>query len=353
VPEEWNIPATRPPGLVIPALLRMMAPNRASPLAPHPTKGPAMSISVVLHPKLPEGVREYVSALPGLQIVTPQDDEGVARALQDGGEVLVSFIWNESYLSPSLKWVASPSAGFDQFPVAELHARDVVITTGAGVHADAVAEHAFALMLALTRNLGTAARNMAEAKWQRPLCDEVFGKKIAIVGIGRIGDAFARRLDGWGAEVVGVKRNPATYSGPVEVIHPVSALREVCNWADILILTSPAQVDGSALIGAAELEALGAGWIVNIGRGSLIDETALIAALDSGKLRGAGLDVFSKEPLPADSPLWTSPKVLISPHVAGSTPAFGKRYVKVFETNLAAYRGQGEWMNLLGRDIPL
>lgn len=308
--------------------------------------------SVILHPMLPPGTHDLIAGMDGIAVQRPADNDGVAEALAKGGEVLVSYTWRDSFLSPSLRWLASPSAGFDQFPVGALREAGVTTTTGAGVHADCVAEHAFALLLAMTRRVGLSARNMAAAEWVRGTGEELWGKKLAIIGIGRIGDAFARRCAGWGIEVVGVKRNPDTYAGPVETIRPTTELLDVCAWADILVLASPAQADGSALIGKPELEALGPGWIVNIGRGSLIDEAALAEVLEHGALRGAGLDVFAKEPLPADSPLWTSPKVIVTPHIGGGSPGFGPRFAKLFAENLQAFHGNGDWTNLLGRDIP-
>ena len=121
--------------------------------------------SVVLHPKLPPGVAAFVRAMPGLSIESPADDDGVARALQQGGEVLVTYIWRSDFLTPSLKWIAGCGAGTDQYPLDALTEHGVTLATATGVHADCVAEHAFALMLALTRRIGEAARNMTRAEW--------------------------------------------------------------------------------------------------------------------------------------------------------------------------------------------
>jgi len=308
---------------------------------------------IVLHPTLPPGVRDHLAAVAGVTCTSARDGDEVFAALNAGGNVLVTHTWEDRFLTPSLRWIAGTGAGFEQYPLDRLSAQGVVLTTAAGVHADCVAEHAFALLLALTRRVGEAVRFMEHTRWEPLIGEELAGKTMAIVGLGRIGDAIARRAMSWGVSVVGVKRNPASYSGPVAKVHASSDLVEVCAQADILMLASPARPDGRPVVGAAELDALGAGWIVNIGRGSLVDEAALIKALTSGQLRGAGLDVTCTEPLPQDSPLWRNPKVVITAHNAGASPGFGIRWGKLFDRNLAAFTEGGPWINRLGADIPI
>ena len=300
---------------------------------------------VVLHPKLPPGVADFVRGTPGLSIQTPADDDGVASALRQGGEVLVTYTWRPDFLAPSLKWIAGCGAGTDQYPLETLTAHGVTLSTALGVHADCVAEHAFALLLALTRRIGEAMRNMTTATWQALPGEELGGKKLAIVGLGGIGEGVARRAQGWGMSMIGIKRNPATYQGCLSDVRGPDALLDVCNWADILMLCLPALPDRRALVGAAELGRLGAGWLVNVGRGSLVDEEALVAALQTGGLRGAGLDVTRVEPLPTSSPLWSNPRVVLTSHNAGDSPGFGPRWGEIFRQNLAALERRCTWRN--------
>ena len=307
--------------------------------------------NVVLHPDLPPGVREFLTDKPDITVQSPTDGAGVAESLAAGGSVLVTHTWRDEFLTPSLRWIAGTGAGFEQYPLDRFEAQGVVLTTAAGVHTNCVAEHAFALLLALTRRIGEAARNMEHARWQPLIGEELGGKKLAVIGLGRIGDAIAERALSWGMDVAGCKRNPTHYAGPVKDVRGTDQLIDVCGWADIVVLASPARPDGRPLISGPELEALGPGWIVNVGRGSLIDETALIGALSTGRLRGAGLDVTGTEPLPADSPLWNDPKVVISAHNAGASPGFGRRWGVLFDRNLAAFTGGGDWINRLGHDI--
>ncbi|MDP1531928.1 MAG: D-2-hydroxyacid dehydrogenase [Rhodoferax sp.] len=302
-------------------------------------------LSVVLHHKLPPGVADFVRSIPGLTLHAPADDEGVASALRQGAEVLVTYTWRPDFLAPGLKWIAGCGAGIEQYPLASLQAQGVTLTTAAGVHAECVAEHAFALMLALTRRIGESVRNMTRAHWVALPGEELGGKKLAIVGLGSIGEGVARRAQAWGLDMVGIKRNPANYTGCLTDVRPPEALPEVCAWADIVMLCLPALPGGRVLIGKAELERLGAGWLVNVGRGSLVDETALVDALQQGRLRGAGLDVTQVEPLPASSPLWADPCVVLSAHNAGDSPGFGPRWGTIFAHNLDVFRHGGVWRN--------
>lgn len=307
-------------------------------------------IQVVLHPQRPPGVEAFLRRTPGLVLHCPADDAGVARALADGSQVLVTYRWRDEFLTPSLRWIAGAGAGFEQYPLDRLAERGVVLTNAAGIHADCVAEHTFALLLALTRRIGEAVRNMTRSAWVQLPGEEVGGKKLAIVGLGRIGEGVARRAQNWGMSLVGVKRTPADYHGCLSDVRGAHRIAEVCEWADIVVLAAPASPDRTPLIGARELELLGAGWIINVGRGSLIDETALIRALTTGSLRGAGLDVAEVEPLPADSPLWALPNVVISAHNAGDSPAFGPRWGEIFTHNMAAFSGRAEWRNRVGKE---
>lgn len=303
-------------------------------------------LHVVLHPRFPPAVDTALRSMPGVVLHCPADDAGVVRALDAGAQVLVTFTWRPEFLQPSLRWIAGTGAGTEQYPLAQFRERGIVLTTAAGVHAECVAEHAFALLLALTRRIGEAVRHMAAQRWQALPGEELAGKKLAIVGLGRIGEQVARRAQPWGLEIMGLKRDPKRYDGCVRDVRGEDQLDAACEWADILLLAAPARPDRSSLLGAGQLERLGRGWLVNVGRGSLVDEPALVRALESGRLRGAGLDVTAVEPLPPESPLWGMPNVVITAHNAGDSPGFGPRWGAIFARNRAAFTGDGEWENL-------
>lgn len=300
---------------------------------------------VVLHPRHPFGVDTVLESRTDIALERPQDDAGVAEALNDGAEILVTFTWRDEFLTPSLKWIAGTGAGAEQYPHALLKEHGVTLTTAVGVHSVTVAEHAFALLLALTRRVGEAVRHMTEPRWEPLFGEELLGKKMAIVGLGRIGEQIAVRAQAFGMQVAGLKRHPASYSGCVGDIRGPEALDDLCEWADILVLSAPANADGSPIIRERQLDLLGKGWLVNVGRGSLVDPDALVVAVTDGELKGAGLDVTSPEPLPEDSPLWSSPRVVITAHYAGAGPFYGVRWGRIFDRNLKAYCDDGEWVN--------
>jgi phosphoglycerate dehydrogenase-like enzyme len=186
---------------------------------------------------------------------------------------------------------------------------------------------------------------MTEHRWVPLVGEEISDKRLLIVGMGRIGEAVARRAQGWDVAVVGIKRDPASYVGCLADVRGPDALQTQCEWADIVMLTLPATPETRHLIGAEELALLGAGWLVNVGRGSLVDEKALVHALAVGRLRGVGLDVTAQEPLDPGSPLWDHPNVVLSAHNAGNSPGFGIRWGSLFRDNLRAFAGNGLWRN--------
>jgi D-2-hydroxyacid dehydrogenase (NADP+) len=286
-------------------------------------------------------VADAFRAAPGIHLVEP-GAEGFSEALSDA-EVLVTHAWETGFLTPSLRWVQSVSAGVDQFPLEDLERAGVVLTSARGVHAPQVAEHAFALLLALTRGVGIAMRDATERTWRPRMAEELTGRTLAVLGLGTIGEEIARRADAWGLDVIGIKADPGSYRGVARMVAGPDDIVAICAQADIVVCALPADATTIGLVGSEALAAIGRGWIVNVGRGGVIDESALIDALDNGTLRGAGLDVFATEPLPTDSPLWAHPRVVVTPHTAGFSPLYGQRLLSVFESNLPGYTGAGRW----------
>jgi D-2-hydroxyacid dehydrogenase (NADP+) len=298
-------------------------------------------VRVVLHPRHPRGVADAFRAAPEIELVEPAPDE-VAAAM-DGSAILVTHAWEPSFLTPSLRWVQSVSAGVDQFPLEQLTTAGVTLTSARGVHAPQVAEHAFALLLSLTRGIGVAMRDVTRKEWRPRMAEELTGRTLAVIGLGTIGEEIARRASAWGLDVIGVKANPAGYAGHARMVAGPERVVDICRQADIVVCVVPATPSTMGLVGKDALAALGAGWLINVGRGGVVDEEALIDALDNGGLRGAGLDVFATEPLPATSPLWDHPRVVITPHTAGFSPRYGERLLEVFRDNLDGYQGRGPW----------
>jgi D-2-hydroxyacid dehydrogenase (NADP+) len=290
-------------------------------------------------------VADAFRADTSISVLEPAAEE-VADMLDDQA-ILVTHAWESSFLTPKLRWIQSVSAGVEQFPVMDLRSAGVALTSARGVHAPQVAEHAFALLLALTRGVGVAMRDAGRREWRPRMADELTDRTMAVLGLGVIGEEIARRASAWGMDVIGIKANPTDYAGVARLVEGPDRTVEICEQADVVVCVLPANDRTIGLVGAEALSALGAGWIVNVGRGGVVDEQALVDALDTGVLRGAGLDVFATEPLPETSPLWDHPRVVVTPHTAGFSPRYGERLLRVFRSNLDGYLGRGPWATLV------
>ncbi|WP_315098069.1 NAD(P)-dependent oxidoreductase [uncultured Cellulomonas sp.] len=254
-----------------------------------------------------------------------------------------------------LRWVQTLAAGPDA-TLAAGFADDVVITSGRGLHDGPVAEHTLALMLAAARRIPDLVRAQAEHRWAGELggmqdarTGQAFrsldGARVLIWGFGSIAARLAPLLAALGAQVTGVATTAGDRHG-FQVISPFD-LPDHLPRTDVLVSLLPATEQTRHAIDADVLaQLLPHAWVVNVGRGATLDEAALLAALRSGRLAGAALDVFETEPLPADSPLWDEPRVLISPHAAGGRPIGAGELITA---NLAAFLFGGELRNVVTR----
>jgi phosphoglycerate dehydrogenase-like enzyme len=300
---------------------------------------------LVLHPQHGPGLGTALETVGSFDLISPLDQEEVHQALARGANGLVTYVWEDSFLAHDLDWIQAISAGIDQFPLERLHEHDVILTSARGAHSPAVADHAIALLLALLRRLGPAVRRGSAHRWQPEMAHEAEGITVGIVGLGSIGEEIAKRALCLGMDVIGAKRNVEEYSGVVEEVVPPNHLTGLFRRSDAVILALPSARDTAGLVGEDQLEALGGGWIVNVGRGSVLDEGALVAALRSGAVRGAGLDVTATEPLPEDSPLWDMEDVIITPHMAWASQRLSGRLAEIVDANVRALSGYGPWVN--------
>jgi phosphoglycerate dehydrogenase-like enzyme len=266
------------------------------------------------------------------------------EARLDEVDVLVcSFLWKNAYLAsaPRLRFVQSISAGTDQYDKPAFAARGVRLASGQGSNEKAVAQHAMALLLALTRHIHLGRDRQARADW-RPMIgdrsqreDELGGKTMAIVGFGRIGQRLAGHARAFDMRVTGVRRNPSPVPGVADEVLPTERLHEALAKADVVVLTCPLTPETTNLMDAAAFAAMKPGAIlINVARGKVVDEGALLAALASGRVSAAGLDCFHEEPLPPTSPFWTLPNVLLTPHSAGETRRYEDNVVDLLLANL-------------------
>ena len=185
---------------------------------------------VVVHPSHPWGVPESLSRIPGVQVITPPDLPTLSEVLADPrSEILVSFIWTDECLALGLKWIQSISSGLDHYPLKDLAAAGIRLTSGRGANAPAVAEHAFALLLAVTRRVGKSVRYSDRRLWRQGMGFELVGKTLGVLGLGTVGEEIAWRAKAWGMEVIGTKRHPDSYGGCATRVFPPGGDRGKCS----------------------------------------------------------------------------------------------------------------------------
>lgn len=249
---------------------------------------------------------------------------------------------------PTLKWVSTIYAGLDAFPLDLLRERNVTLTNGVGINAIAVAEYAVMGVLVAAKRFDEVLRAQDRREWPKdaPGKVELVDTRALVIGLGAIGRLIAERLAAFGVEVTGVTR-----SGRDGTLTP-DAWRARLGEFDWVVLAAPSTDDTKALIGADELAAMKpSAWLINIARGDMIDDDALLAALTAQQIGGAFLDPTNPEPLPADHPLWRAPNCVITMHLSGrSQTKMFQRAAALFLENLAAYRDGRAMRNVAGLD---
>ncbi len=273
--------------------------------------------------------------------------EELEARLPEADVLLVSGMWRNHLAAraPRLKFIQSISAGVDQYDKAVLAGAGIRLASAQGANANAVSEHAMSLILAQARLLPQARDNQVKQHWRGMIGDltqredELGGKTLLVVGIGRIGGRLARLAKAFDMKVVGLRQDPAKGSEGADEIHGMGALHAQLGRADIVALTCALTPETRGLMNAAAFAAMKPGaTLVNVARGPVCDEAALIAALASGQLGQAALDVTAEEPLAAASPLWAMPNVFITPHTAGETRAYEGNVLDLLDANLPRLR---------------
>jgi phosphoglycerate dehydrogenase-like enzyme len=281
--------------------------------------------------------------------------EDLERRAGEADVLVLSGLWRNALLdrAPKLRLVQSMSAGTDQYDKALFAQRGVRLASAQGVNERAVAEHAMGLILALTRQLHLSRDNQHARHWRGMIGDralredELGGKALVVVGMGRIGSRLATLARAFEMRVIGVRRTARPQPGVADDVVAQADLGEALAQADIVALTCPLTPETEGLFGPAALAALKPGaLLVNVARGKVVDESALLSALADGRIRAAGLDCFHEEPLPPSSPFWSLPNVLVTPHSAGETTRYEDRVVDTLLENLdRLWRGETELLN--------
>ncbi|MDZ5713316.1 D-2-hydroxyacid dehydrogenase [Jeotgalibacillus haloalkalitolerans] len=286
---------------------------------------------VIAHDLEENLVKAAEEAAPGWTVITGKDEDQWGPRLKDA---TVIAGWKKAmtpYLdqAENLEWIQSWSAGIDSHPLEAFEKHNIKLTSANGVHAFPIAETIFAMMLGWTRHIHTYTRQQQEKKWHHAgLKLELHGKKLALLGAGAIGKETAKIAKAFGMEVAGFRRS-GEKEEYFDEMYQLDQLHQVLPDCDYIVITLPLTKETNGLFTAETFEQMKPeSFLVNIGRGEIIDEKAMVQALKEGEIAGAGLDVFATEPLPEDSPLWEMDNVIVTPHTAGSTEYYNARVIR-------------------------
>lgn len=312
-----------------------------------------------------------------VEIAVAHTDEELRTAVREAS-VLWSWQVPETVPeeTPQLRWIQLPSAGADHVRHLPVWNSEVTITSSKGIHTVPMAEHVFAMLLALVRQLGPMVRAQERHEWlhnwrgQGLRFTELRGKTMGILGWGKIGDGVAHIGRAFGMRVIGTRwsvvvprevpsEGCGAYSDPPwlepteslpNIVYPSAQLHDVLSQSDVVVVILPLTDETNRLLSDKAFQSMRRGAIfLNIGRGPVVDERALVRALQTGRVAAAGLDVFDEEPLPRSSPLWGMPNVIISPHVGGVGDHTRERGARFFAVNLARYLDGQPLLNVVNR----
>lgn len=305
-----------------------------------------------------EQVDRLRGVFPQHTFVRADSDEEALERIPDADVAFSSLIDEDHFRAAErLRWIHSPAAGVGSMLFPEMIASPIVITNSRGNSSATIAEHVIAVTLALLRGLPLAWRRQAERVWAQDEFNDTVdirllrSARVLVVGVGSIGSEVARLAAAFGAEVVGIRRHSGRErpAGTKVIVGP-EHLHDELPAADVVVIAAPQTRETVHLIGARELALMKRDAVlVNVSRGKLVDESALAAALETGRLRGAALDVFEHEPLVHDSPLWGRPDVLITPHVSGFHARHWPNAAALFAENLKRFDAGTPLLNVVDK----
>ncbi len=299
----------------------------------------------------PEELRAVQAAAPDVRFVPV---ETAAQALQEMEDAEAFY----GHLTPALfsrakklAWVQAPVAGLENFVFPALAESDVVLTNMAGIYSDVISDHALTYLLMFARGFHVYRQYQTDRVWRQGApVRHLAASTLGVVGLGGIGAAVARKGKALGLEVWGVEARDMETPAGVDVLLRPDALPQVLERADFLVLCVPHTPETVGLIGKRELALMpNDAYLINIGRGVLVSLEALVEALATETIAGAGLDVFETEPLPADHPLWSMPNVIMTPHTAAASAYIRERHVGVLIDNVTRFRQGVPLHNVVGK----
>lgn len=311
-----------------------------------------MKILIVHHHRFelwhaPAWLRERLQkAFPDFTFVQFENFDRVPQEIVDTDVFIGWSLRPEQVMeAKKLRWIHSPAAAVHQLMFPEVVNSNILVTNATGVHGPVVAEHAIAVLLALAKRLPQAMHYQQQKFWAQaklweewPKPREVSGGTVVVVGMGGIGCEFAARAKALGMRVLAVRENPAKGAGPANAVYSLAQIEKILPEADYVLLCTPVTPATTGMINAARLRLMKPdAYLINVGRGPLIEDSALIEALKKSQIAGAALDVFTEEPLPPESPFWSLENVLITPHTAAVTEKLWDRHYELIVENLKRF----------------
>lgn len=295
---------------------------------------------------------------PEMKVVHLPDYKGLEAELPDTDIFVGWSLRPEQFaLAKKLKWIHATAAGVNQLMYEGVRRSSVVVTNSRGVMTIPMAEHTLGLILALARRIPSAVQHQAQKHWaqqdiwnEQPPPTEINGRTLLVVGYGAIGQELGRRARALGMRVVGVKRDPSSGTEHADAVVGSDRLREVLGEADFVVLATPVTPETEHAFGQQEFEAMKeSAHFINVGRGTLVETGALIKALQKKKIAGAAIDVAEQEPLPPESPLWSAPNLLITPHLSAASERLWHRHAALLLDNLNRYFKGQELRNVVDK----
>ena len=310
-------------------------------------------MKILLTFDLKEHLIDQICAVGGdVEVLSRQGQEQIAEVVEQAEIVFGGLDPDLYHRARKLRWIQFPSAGVDGALTPEFVASEVILTSAKGNVGVHLAEHAMALLLALTRGLGTAirARNWTVKMAIRNRSWELPGRVMGIVGLGGTGRELATRAAAFGMHVIAVDPESVAVPSCVEACWGMDRLEHLLQRADVVAICAPLTPETEGLFNRSVLNHMQShALLLNVTRGRIVDEHALVEALETGSIGGAGLDVTPREPLPDDHPLWQMENVIITPHTAGASPERNRRTVDLFCENLRRYRAGEPLLGLIDK----
>lgn len=324
------------------------------------------SLNVIVTSAIGDQCMQQISGVsPKLKLTNVSD---LSRAEQKGdsaakeklgtllaeAEVLFSFRIPQNVITraPRLKWIQVMTAGVDRFLDAEMVESPVTMTNVSGIHATPIGEFVLGVMLMFVKQSPLCFQLKQERQWERIFSSVLRSQTVGVVGLGSIGQGVARLAKAFGMRVLATRRSAKRIGRTryVDVVFPLGELQQLLAESDFVVLTLPLTAETTKFIGEGELRAMkSTAYLINVASGGVVDEEALIRALDEHRIAGAGLDVFATEPLPPDSRLWEFPNVILSPVISGVTEGYTIQATELFSENLRRYLNGKKLLNVVDK----